>query len=337
VTAVLSDDDLAVLVDLGDLVGAVRAVHVDQALGRADQPVPALVATGPGTVLLPMVATSHRLGLTAVKVLTDARDNGPQDGPAQQSTVILLDARAGTRLAVLAGGTCTRMRTAAATAVATDALARPDSRILGLVGAGPLAVEHVAALRRVRDFDDVVIWSRSAARVEQFRAALRRREATDDLPTIEVRAAADPRGVVAACDVLCTLTPAHTPVVEGDWFTPGLHVNAVGAPPRPDHREIDSRGMARSTVVVDSTDVVLQKSGEVLLSLADGTTTPGHYRTELGAVLAGLAPGRTGADEITLFDSVGIAPQDLAFAALALHLDPGPDDAVLREASSAGL
>jgi alanine dehydrogenase len=334
VTALLSDDELAGLVDLGELIDAVRTAHVDEALGRAGQPVPALVTTAGSTVLLPMIATSHRLGLTAVKVLTDARDNGPEDGPAQQSTVILLDARTGTRLAVLAGATCTRMRTAAATAVATDALARPDSRVLGLVGAGPLAVEHVAALRRVRDLDAVLIWSRSTARVDGFRAALRRREATDGLPALEVRAAADPRGVVAACDVLCTVTPAHTPVVEGDWFTPGLHVNAVGAPPRPDHREIDSRGMARATVVVDHSGIQLQKSGEVRLALADGATTPEHYRTELGAVLAGLAPGRTDRDEITLFNSVGVALQDLAFAALALRLDPGPTDALLREASA---
>lgn len=322
-TAVLTDDDLAGLVDLGDLIEAVRAVHVDHALGRADQPVPVLTATGPDTVLLPMIATSHRLGLTAVKVLTDARGNGPGDGPAQQSTILLLDARTGARLAVLAGGRITRERTAAATAVATDALARPDARVLGVVGAGPLAVEHVAALRRVRDLERVVVWSRSAARVEEFRAALRKREAADGVAGIEVHAAADPRTAVAAADVLCTVTPARTPVVEGAWFQPGLHVNAVGAPPRPDHREIDSAGMARCTVVVDSRDVQLAKSGEVLLSLADGTTTPEHYATELGAVLAGLAPGRTDRSEITLFNSVGVALQDLAYAALALGLDAG--------------
>lgn len=320
-TAVLSDDDLAGLVDLGDLIDAVRTVHVDQALGRAEQPVPVLTSTGPDTVLLPMIATSHRLGLTVVKILTDARNNGPGDGPAQQSTIVLLDARTGTRLAVLTGGRVTRERTAAATAVATDALARPDARILGMIGAGPLAVEHVAALRRVRDLHRVVVWSRSAARIEQFRGALRKREASDGVLPIDVRVAAAPRSAVEACDVLCTVTPARAPVVEGDWFHPGLHVNAVGAPPRPDHREIDSTGMARSTVVVDSRDVQLAKAGEVLLSLADGTTTPEHYATELGDVLAGLAPGRTSGDEITLFNSVGVALQDLAYAALALHVD----------------
>lgn len=315
---VLSDDDLTG-VDVRELIAAVRAVHVDLALGRAEQPVPVISPTGPDTVVLPMVATSHRLGLTVVKVLTDARGGGP--GPAQQSTVVVLDARTGTRLAVLAGGTCTRMRTAAASAAATDALARPDARILGLVGAGPLAVEHVAALRTVRELDTVAVWSRSADRVDAFRHAVALRAKADDVPEIAMVAAPDPRRVVEGCDVLCTVTPARLPVVEGAWFRPGLHVNAVGAPPRPDHREIDSRGMARATVVVDSTAIQLQKSGEVLESLADGTTTEDHYRTELGDVFAGLHPGRTDRDQITLFNSVGVALQDLAFAALALGLD----------------
>jgi ornithine cyclodeaminase/alanine dehydrogenase len=327
VTIVLQDDDLAGRVNVDALIDAVRTAHLDLALGRADQPVPTISDTVGSTIVAPMVATSRRLGLTVVKILTDAPDNRQDAGPVQQSTVVVLDARTGTRLAVLSGGTCTRMRTAAASAVATDALARKDSRVLGLVGAGPLAVEHVAALRAVRAIDAVLVWSRSATRIASFRAALREREKTDRVPAVNVVAAPDPRRVVEACDVLCTLTPARVPVVEGAWFRPGQHINAVGAPPRPDHREIDSDGMARATVVVDSTDIQLLKSGEVLLSLHEGATTEESFRRELGAVLAGLAPGRTTPAEITLFNSVGIALQDLAFAALALEHAPesGPD------------
>ncbi|GAB3150914.1 alanine dehydrogenase [Amycolatopsis stemonae] len=316
-TFVLRDDALAELVDLGDLIDAVRAAHTDLALGRAEQPVPAISPTAGATIVLPMVATSHRLGLTVVKVLTDAPGNS--DVPVQQSTLVVLDARTGTRLAVMNGGTGTRMRTAAASAVATDALSRTDSRVLGLVGAGPLAVEHVAAIRAVRAIGEVVVWSRSAARVAEFRRALRRREHADGVPALDVTTALEPRRVVEAADVLCTLTPSRVPVVEGAWFRPGLHVNAVGAPPRPDHREIDSAGMARATVFADSAAVQLQKSGEAVLSVQDGTTTEDDFRQELGAVLAGLTPGRTERDQITLFNSIGIALQDLAFAALALQ------------------
>jgi ornithine cyclodeaminase/alanine dehydrogenase len=340
-TTFLHDGDLAGLVDLGELIDTVRTLHVDLALGYATQPVPTIIDTAPSTVLLPMIATSHRLGLTAIKILTDAQDNGPSDGPVQQSTVILLDAATGTRLAVLAGGTCTRMRTAATSAVATDALARTDSRVLGLIGAGPLAVEHVAALRRVRPLDTVVVWSRTPERIRSFRDALGQRDTIDGTAPLELVVAADALGVVGAADVLCTLTPAREPVIRGEWLRPGLHVNAVGAPPRPDHREIDSTGMARATVIVDSTEVQLRKSGEVLLSLRDGTTSEQDFQCELGDVLAGLATARTDPSQITLFNSVGLALQDLAFAALvtgrAGHTTPPPTLASGQEARPAAL
>ncbi|WP_337819619.1 ornithine cyclodeaminase family protein [Pseudonocardia sp. Ae707_Ps2] len=304
-------------VDLGELIDAVRALHVDLTLGDAEQPVPAVVETGPSTVLLPMVATSRRLGLTVVKVLTDAQ----ADGPLQQSTVLLLDATTGTRLAVLAGGPGTRMRTAAASAVATDALARGDSSVLGLVGAGPLAVEHVAAIRRVRPIDHVVVWSRTARRIEEFRHTLRARERADGSPPpppppLGVTVSPDVHGVVSEVDVLCTLSPAREPHVHGAWFRPGLHVNAVGAPPRPDHREIDGAALARARVVVDSREVQLRKSGEVLLALDEGAVTLDDVGLELGEVLTG-AHGRRRPDDVTLFESVGLAIQDLAYAALA--------------------
>ncbi|MBU2662469.1 ornithine cyclodeaminase family protein [Actinoplanes bogorensis] len=314
-TLFLTEDELAGVVDLGDLIDSVRALHADLTLGQATQPVPAIIDTAPSTVLLPMVSTSHRLGLTAVKILTDAQGHGS----VQQSTVLLLDAATGDRLAVLPGRTCTRMRTAATSAAATDALARGDSRVLGLVGAGPLAVEHVAAVRRVRPIERVVVWSRTRERLSSFRQALQRRDIADGTTPLDVVEAAGIREVVEAADVLCTLTPAREPVVRGEWFRPGQHVNAVGAPPRPDHREIDSAGLARATVVVDSTDVSLAKSGEAVLSIRDGATTADDFRCELGDVLTGLAPGRLGSEQITLFNSVGLALQDLAFGALVLR------------------
>ena len=176
-----------------------------------------------------------------------------------------------------------------------------------------------------------VVWSRTPERIA--RSATPWRSATP--PTAPLRSsvvvAPDIRGVVEAADVLCTLTPAREPVVHGEWFHPGLHVNAVGAPPRPDHREIDSIGMARATVVVDNTDVQLQKSGEVLLLAARRR----HHRAALplraGSRPRRTRPGRTGPDQITLFNSVGLALQDLAFAALAIgragHPTPVPTSA----------
>ncbi|WP_433826092.1 ornithine cyclodeaminase family protein [Actinoplanes sp. CA-015351] len=201
---------------------------------------------------------------------------------------------------------------AAATAVATRALARPDARVLGLIGAGPLAEAHAHALSAVHPFDAVVLWGRTPARSAELAARLQK-----DLGC-EVRVLAGPREVTLASDVLCTLTPSKDPLVKGDWFLPGLHVNAVGAPPRPDHREIDTAGVARARVVVDSYATTMHESGEAVLAVAEGAVTGEHFRLELGEVLAGLEAGRQTPQQITLFNSVGVGLQDLATARLLI-------------------
>jgi alanine dehydrogenase len=117
---------------------------------------------------------------------------------------------------------------------------------------------------------------------------------------------------------VCTLTPAREPVVLGSWLRPGQHVNAVGAPPRPDHREVDGEAMRRARVVVDSHPNVMAKSGGVLLAIAEREITEDDVRTELGEVIVGAQVGRSSADDITLFESVGVGLQDLATAELVI-------------------
>jgi ornithine cyclodeaminase/alanine dehydrogenase len=153
----------------------------------------------------------------------------------------------------------------------------------------------------------VVVWSRTRATAERFAAA----HSNAGIP-IEVAGTAE--AVVRAADVVCTLTPSREPYVRGDWFAPGLHLNAVGAPPRPDHREIDSHGLRRSVVVVDDLASALDRSGEVCIPIAQGEMTPGDIHGDLGQVITSARAGRTDDDEITLFNSVGLALQDVAAA-----------------------
>jgi ornithine cyclodeaminase/alanine dehydrogenase len=203
----------------------------------------------------------------------------------------------------------TRVRTAAASAVATRGLARPESRVLGLVGAGALAVAHVEALSKVLPLEAVHVWSRSDATLDSFRRSI-------ESLGIDIVLAATVRAVVEASDVLCTLTPSETPIVHGEWFTPGMHVNAVGARPRSTHREVDAPAMKRSRIFVDSLETALAKSGDLLMAIDEGALTVNDVAGELGQVLAGRLVGRRDADEITLFDSVGIGLQDLAIGRL---------------------
>jgi ornithine cyclodeaminase/alanine dehydrogenase len=313
VTLVLGAHDIAALVDGIDVIATVEAIHADLGTGQMDQPAPpTLAADDDDSVFLPMSARSDRLGLVVVKTLADIPANAARGLPSQRSTLLATSAATGECVAVLDGAAVTRHRTAAASAVATRYLAREDSRTLGLIGAGPLAVQHARALLEVTGIEDIVVWSRSAATLDSFLDAVGPELAQ------RTRLAPDPRSVTDAADVICTLTPSQTPILRGAWLRPGQHVNAVGARPRPTHRELDGAAMARATLVVDSAPTALSKSGDLLEAIAEGALPHDMPLRELGAVVAGRAPGRTAEAAITVVDSVGLAAQDLALAAAVI-------------------
>lgn len=314
-TLLLSRSDIQGLVTMAEVVAAVEAAHADVSAGSAAQPAAvALSLPSSSAAFLAMPALADRQGLAVVKLLADIPDNAARSLPVQRSVIVLVSQETGAPAAILHGQIPTRIRTAAASAVASRHLSRPDSRVLGLVGAGALAVEHVRSHLEVRPIERVVVWSRTSATVFRFMEQI-----AADFPNLLVDHAASPAAVFAEADIVCTLTPSREPVVEGAWFKPGQHVNAVGAPPRPDHREIDSAGMARARVFLDSVDMAMHDSGDLLLAIADGAITKEEAATELGDVITGAAAGRTSPDEITLFNSVGLAIQDLAIGGLLIE------------------
>ena len=309
-TLILSASDLAAAVDMEATIQSLEASLVDQARGTAAQPAPlSMKLPDADSRYLVMAAASAPRGLVAAKLLNDIPDNARVGLPTQRSAVVLADRATGETLALLDGRVPTRIRTAAMTAVASRHLARPGSRVLGLVGAGALAVAHVEAMRAVLPIDTVVVWSRSGATVESFRRAVGHHG-------MEVIHAESVAAVLEACDVACTLTPSVSPIVHGRWFGEGLHVNAVGARPRPDHREVDAEAMSRSRIVVDSLDTALAKSGDLLLAVEEGALRVEDVAGELGQVIAGTVAGRENPEQITLFNSVGIGLQDLAIGRL---------------------
>lgn len=306
-TLILTRSDVLKMITLPEVFTAVRSAHADLARGDAVSPAPpAMRLPGSDSAFLAMAAASGPAALAVVKLLADVPGNRERGLPVQRSAILTVSTEDGACEALLDGGAVTRIRTAAASAVATAALARPDSRVLGLVGAGALARAHVESLRAVLPFERIVVWSRTAATASAFAQAT------------GAEIANTPEEVVRAADVLCTLTPAREPIVHGDWFHPGLHVNAVGAPPRSDHREIDSAGMLRARVIVDSRASALTESGDVLIPLREGTFGPEHVDDELGEVLTGAKPGRSTLEQITLYNSLGIGLQDLAAARLLI-------------------
>lgn len=210
--------------------------------------------------------------------------------------IVMLKPETGEPLAVMDGRLITEMRTAAASAVATKHLARPDAAVLGIIGSGVQAKSHLAALRLVRPFKEVRVWSPRNAKAFAERHA--------------VKAAASAADAVRGADVVVVAASATTPILEGRWLAPGTHVNAIGAT-RPDWRELDDTLVTTAHVFVDSREAALRESGDVIAAKSEVT--------EIGAVVSGAAPGRRNAQEITLFKSVGVAVEDIAAAALVLR------------------
>lgn len=308
---VLTRSEIASVLDMDQVIDAVERAHGALSSGRAADLGPVMLPVPRSSALLVPMAGAIPEGAGGVKLLTDTPENAHRGRPTQQSTIVLVDTATGACEAFLDGAAITAYRTAAASAVATKHLARSGPAILGFVGAGALARAHLLAIRCVRPVTGVLVWSRSPATAAAFAAF-----ATEQgVPTTVFGSA---QGVVEGADIVCTLTPSPTPIVKGEWFRPGLHLNAVGSPPRPEYREIDTEGVRRSRVVVDSVKVASHKSGDLLIPLAEKAIDRAHFREELGQLVTHERPGRANDREITLYKSVGIAVQDIATARLVV-------------------
>jgi ornithine cyclodeaminase/alanine dehydrogenase-like protein (mu-crystallin family) len=208
------------------------------------------------------------------------------------ATNFLVDPDTGTPLAIMDGRLITEMRTAAVSAAATKLLAPKDAKILAILGSGVQAHSHVEALRLVRSFEKIRVWSHTREHAERFAKEIGAK-------------AMSAEKVVRGADVIVTATNSKTPVLKGAWLKPGCHVNAIGAC-RPDWRELDDDAMS-NVIFVDSREGALKESGDAILS---GAT----IYAELGEALAGKVPSR--ANETTIFKSLGMAVEDIAAAML---------------------
>jgi ornithine cyclodeaminase len=230
--------------------------------------------------------------------------------PAVQGFVALFDGVTGSPAALIDGAEITRLRTAAASALATRELARADAVTHGILGAGVQAASHLEAIACVRPIKRVRVWARNPARAREF--ADRHAAATG----ATVEAVMDP-AAAAACDIVSVVTNAGEPVLRGTWLQPGAHLNLVGAH-EPGHREVDSAAVVRAAVYVDSRAATLREAGDLLIPIGEGHIDAAHILGELGEVLEGRAPGRRNAAQVTLYKSLGIVAQDLYAAAQVL-------------------
>jgi ornithine cyclodeaminase/alanine dehydrogenase-like protein (mu-crystallin family) len=274
-----------------DLIPAMEKALIDFSAGKVTQPVRSVITVDPPGGFFGMMPALTPEGL-GLKIVTFYPKNVERGLPTHMATISLVDPETGTPLAMMDGTFITEMRTAAVSAAATRLLASPDAKILAILGSGVAARSHVEALRLVRNFEEIRVWSRTPEHAEHFAGEIGAK-------------AMSAEDAVLGADVIVTATNSKKPVLKGSWLKPGCHVNAVGAC-RPDWRELDD-GAMENVVFVDSREAALKESGDVILSGA-------KVYAELGEALAGKVPPR--ANETTIFKSLGMAVEDIAAALL---------------------
>ena len=247
-------------------------------------------------------------GLKVVAVMP-GNHGTPYD--SHQGVVMLFGVEHGEPLAILDASAITAIRTAAASAAATDVLARRDAGDLAIIGSGVQARTHLLAMKEVRPLRRVRVWSRSRAHAERF--ALE--EAKSAGVAIEVAEGAE--AAVKGADLICTTTSSKEPVLEGKWLAAGAHVNAVGAC-FPNAREVDTEAIRRARLYTDCRESCVMEAGDFIIPRNEGAFDDAHLVGEVGEVFLGRIPGRRSPDEITFYESLGVAVEDLA-AAHAIH------------------
>lgn len=298
----LSEADVRDLVTMDDALTSVEAVLRQQALGQATNRARRRVASPQG-LLHVMFAGAPEMGVLGLKAYTTFRRG-------VRFTCLLYDAENGELLSVLQADHLGQLRTGAASAVATKYMARADAQTLGIIGTGWQARGQVSAICKVRPIAKVWAFSRDEERRRRFAEAMSRET------QVEVLSVESGKAAVRDADVVVTITNARQPVLEGDWLKPGTHVNAAGSNSLL-RAEIDE-GVVRKAgrIVVDTKETAQLECGDLLGPIERGLVYWDGIH-ELGAVVAGLVPGRASPDEITLFESHGLALQDIALAAVA--------------------
>jgi alanine dehydrogenase len=298
----LSGSELSGLLDVGDVVDAVREGYRQRGEGAPARSRTRLLNDDPPGMLTGYTAVLPETG--AMGGYTYSAGFGAGDA---WFVTPLFDAEGGELLAILDGAGMNPFKTGAAGAVGVDALAREDASRLGLVGTGSQARGQLLAAATVRDLDAVDVFSPTREHRESFA------DEFDDRLAADVTAVDDSEDAVRGADVVVTATTASEPVFDGDWLDPGTHVTAMGQYD-PNKREVDVTTVERATYVPDLRERVTDDAGSFLAAMEAGAVDEDHVHAELGEVVAGAAPGRTSDDEVTLFDSGGTGIETVAAA-----------------------
>ncbi|HEY75433.1 MAG TPA: hypothetical protein G4O00_04525 [Thermoflexia bacterium] len=310
---VLSREDVRRALPMREAVEAMKRAFAQLSQGQAQVPLRVALPVerhNGVTLFMPgYLAADDRM---AVKIVSVFNDNPARGLPLIHALVVVVDAGTGAPTAVMDGTYLTALRTGAASGAATDLLAREDARVAAVFGAGAQGRTQLEAVCAVRPIETAWVYD-----VDPGRAATYAGEMADRLG-IPIRVASTPAEAVRAADVICTATTSTAPVFNDADVRPGTHINAIGAY-TPQMQEVPAETVVRAKVVIDHREASLAEAGDLIIPLQQGLITEDHIWAELGEIVAGVKPGRTDPEEITLFKSVGVAVQDVAAAAAVLE------------------
>jgi ornithine cyclodeaminase/alanine dehydrogenase-like protein (mu-crystallin family) len=285
----------------------VRRAMIAFSKGETKQLLRSIIPLSEGRMFGVMPGAMGERGTFGAKLISVFPENFALGIQSHQGLVILFDPESGAPVCVAHAAEITAIRTATASAVATDALARKDARRLALLGYGEQAATHARAISKVRKLESIMVWGRSPERAKVFAQRMRVELA------VPVTIAKDVSEAVAETDIICTVTSAAEPILKGEWVRPGTHVNLVGSG-YAGAAEADNDLVVHSRFIADSREGVLQQGGEFLRAKAAGLVGDEHIVAEIGQVLSGEVEGRRSEEEITVYKSLGHVVQDLASA-----------------------
>lgn len=258
----------------------------------------------PNTNILGLMPSYFERGYFGAKVISVYHTNAGTGFPSHQGEILLFAKEHGNVLAVIDAMSVTKIRTGCVSAVATKTLANPDSKVLAILGCGAQGHSHLEALSAAFALEEVCCWDPYTPSAEALAGSAKGKG-------LRSRVCATVQEAVQDADIICTVTPAKEPILLGEWVKPGTHINAVGAC-APVNRELDSQLMAKARVFCDHQESILHESGDFLIPMKEGLYGETHLLGTVGDVLLGNLPGRTSREEITVFDAVGMAVEDIA-------------------------
>lgn len=306
-------DEIAARLTYDICIPIVREAMIAFSKGETKQLLRAILPLGDGRLFGSMPGGLGGRNVFGAKLISVFPENFAKGVQSHQGVVVLFDGESGAPVCILHAGEITAIRTAAASAVATDALARKDAKRLAILGYGEQARTHARAISKVRELEALSVWGRSADLAQSYAREIQAELGIDVVP------APTARTCVADADIICTVTAAKEPILEGKWLRPGVHVNIVGSS-YAGPVEVDNDLVQRARFIADSREGVLAQGAEFLRAKEAGLVGDEHIVGEIGQVLAGFIEGRQSESQITAYKSLGHIVQDLA-AASALYSD----------------